>query len=111
MGCKGSQDCRCRPGVIAFVFMPGIMGTRLKNAQSDEIVWEPGAGMSLDASGALLEARRKLQQKDLDEAGEIDESGLFSKSTYNWFKEKINKSKKSVDKIKEGIEVFSKGGN
>jgi len=107
MGCNGSQNCRCRPGVIAFVFMPGIMGTRLKNAESGETVWDPGAGLlDTSSSGALLEAKKK-RQEEMEAAGEIDDSGYYSTGICKWLTRKKDQISLLVDESEKLVDVFS----
>lgn len=61
------EDCQCRPGVVALVFVPGIMGTRLKNRRSGSSVWDPAAGAAFEGpSGAAIEIKAQREQEMAD---------------------------------------------
>ncbi|MCA0913205.1 hypothetical protein [Marinobacter nauticus] len=71
------EDCQCRPGVVALVFVPGIMGTRLKNRRSESSVWDPAAGMEYEGpSGAAIEIKAQREQEMADAQAEDDDGKL-----------------------------------
>ncbi|RBW48977.1 hypothetical protein [Marinobacter sp. F3R11] len=79
-----SEDCKCRPGAVALVFVPGIMGTRLKNAKSGDSVWDPAAGLGFEgASGAAIEAKAQREQ-EMAEAQGNNSDGTWE-SVGKWF--------------------------
>lgn len=72
-----SEDCKCRPGAVALVFVPGIMGTRLKNTKSGDSVWDPAAGLDFKGpSGAAIEIKAQREQ-EMAEARADDDDGAW----------------------------------
>ncbi|MBE1275013.1 hypothetical protein [Enterovibrio baiacu] len=63
-----SANCKCRCGTIAFVFVPGIMGTRLKNAGSGKSVWDPAAGMEFSGPSSHAEEIKAEREAELEAA-------------------------------------------
>ncbi|WP_288352167.1 hypothetical protein [uncultured Marinobacter sp.] len=79
-----SEDCKCRPGAVALVFVPGIMGTRLKNRQNGESVWDPAAGLEFEGpSGAAIEIKEQREQ-EMAEA-QADEEDSAWEVVGKWF--------------------------
>lgn len=79
-----SEDCKCRPGAVALVFVPGIMGTRLKNRQNGESVWDPAAGVAFEGpSGAAIETKA-LREQEMAEAQGSSEDGAWD-AVGKWF--------------------------
>ena len=71
-----SEDCKCRPGAVALVFVPGIMGTRLMNKKSGDSVWDPAAGLHFEGpSGAAIEIKAQREQ-EMAEARADDDDGM-----------------------------------
>ncbi len=69
-----SEDCKCRPGAVALVFVPGIMGTRLKNSQTEKSVWDPAAGLKFEGlSGAAIEIKAQREQEMAEAQGNNDD--------------------------------------
>ncbi|WP_232207354.1 lipase family alpha/beta hydrolase [Psychromonas sp. CNPT3] len=66
------------------VFIPGIMGSRLKNEESSDIVWDPapGKGWYDSSQMASVKARR---EKELTQLQSVDDGGVFNllKHAYN----------------------------
>lgn len=95
-----SENCQCRPGVVALVFVPGIMGTRLKNRRSGDSVWDPAAGAGYQGpSGAAIEIREKRQQ-EMAEAQPEEDDGIIE-SMGKWFRRGWIKDKQQIDKVVE----------
>ncbi len=86
MGC--SENCRCRPGVVAFVFVPGIMGTRLQNKKTGSVVWDPAAGMAFEGNSSAANQAKLNRQRELDEAQSQDDDATSTKIS-NWFKKRL----------------------
>lgn len=79
------EDCQCRPGVVALVFVPGIMGTRLKNRRSGSSVWDPAAGAAFEGpSGAAIEIKAQREQEMADARAEDDDGKL--EAIGKWFR-------------------------
>ncbi|MBN7770380.1 hypothetical protein KUV44_11800 [Marinobacter daepoensis] len=79
------ENCQCRPGVVALVFVPGIMGTRLKNRRSGSSVWDPAAGADFDGpSGAAIEIKAQREQEMADAQAEDDDGKL--EALGKWFR-------------------------
>ncbi|MBQ0831773.1 hypothetical protein [Marinobacter sp.] len=71
-----SEDCKCRPGAVALVFVPGIMGTRLKNTKSGDSVWDPAAGAGFEGpSGAAIEIKEQREQEMAEAQADDDDGG------------------------------------
>ncbi|PVZ72017.1 esterase/lipase family protein [Pelagibaculum spongiae] len=56
------EGCKCKTGAIAVVFVPGIMGSRLKNKASGDVVWDPGVGAGIHLSAPMREMRRQKKK-------------------------------------------------
>ena len=79
------EDCQCRPGVVALVFVPGIMGTRLKNRRSGSSVWDPAAGLEYEGpSGAAIEIKEQREQELAEAQSDADDGKL--ESIGKWFR-------------------------
>lgn len=79
-----SEDCKCRPGAVALVFVPGIMGTRLKNRKNGESVWDPAAGVAFEGpSGAAIETKA-LREQEMAEAQGSSNDGTWE-AVGKWF--------------------------
>lgn len=94
------ENCRCRPGVVALVFVPGIMGTRLKNRKSGRSVWDPAAGLAYEGpSGAALEIKALREQEMADARSCNDDSSWQSIS--KWFRRRWIQLKQQGDDLVE----------
>jgi len=79
-----SEDCKCRPGAVALVFVPGIMGTRLKNRKKGISIWDPAAGGFFEGpSGAAIETKALREQEMAEVQGSSDD-GTWE-AIGNWF--------------------------
>ncbi len=63
-----NADCKCRKGVVAFVVVPGIMGTRLKNRKTKESAWDPAAGFGFSGPSSQTVAVQDYLDTELDAA-------------------------------------------
>lgn len=79
-----SSECGCKAKITMLVFIPGIMGSRLKNEESSDIVWDPapGKGWYDSSQMASVKARR---EKELTQLQSVDDGGVFNllKHAYN----------------------------
>lgn len=58
-----SENCQCWPDVVALVFVPGIMGTRIKNRSTGKAVWDPVAGRCGHETGISIDNRRQRDEE------------------------------------------------
>src|SRR5690554_4900165 len=94
------EDCQCRPGVVALVFVPGIMGTRLKSRRSGSSVWDPAAGMEYEGpSGAAIEIKEQREQ-EMAEAQTDEEDGAWE-AIGKWFQRRWIGVKERGDSVAE----------
>lgn len=94
-----SEECKCRPGVVALVFIPGIMGTRLMNRDTGDSVWDPAAGAGNHTSGAAI-AEREAREAEMDAAQTTDEDSNWE-SLAKWFERRWIETKSGWDKVEE----------
>ncbi|WP_158527186.1 esterase/lipase family protein [Pelagibaculum spongiae] len=99
------EPCRCKPGAIALVFVPGIMGSRLRNTKTQEVVWDPAAGQHGSLSPAFDEAAQRNKEKL--ESYEVASDASFWTKSYNSLK-KVGVG--SYGKLKnDASEVYRQG--
>lgn len=94
-----SEECKCRPGVVALVFIPGIMGTRLMNRDTGDSVWDPAAGAGNHTSGAAI-AEREAREAEMDAAQTIDQDSNWE-SLAKWFQRRWIDTKSGWDSVEE----------
>lgn len=98
MSCN--EECQCRPGAVALVFVPGIMGTRLKNRKSGDSVWDPAAGAGFEGlSGAAIEIKEQREQEMAEAQATDDDNGW--QVTGKWFQRRWIGVKKTGDGLTE----------
>jgi len=98
MSCN--EECLCRPGAVALVFVPGIMGTRLKNRKSGDSVWDPAAGAGFEGlSGAAIEIKEQREQ-EMTEAQATDDDSRWQLAG-KWFQRRWIDVKKTGDGLAE----------
>lgn len=95
-----SEDCQCRPGAVALVFVPGIMGTRLKNRQNGESVWDPAAGAGYWGETGVSIDVRKEREEEMARAQSDEDDGFWS-STGKWFQRSWINIKRQGDGVAE----------
>jgi len=94
-----SEECKCRPGVVALVFIPGIMGTRLMNAKSGDSVWDPAAGLGNHTSGAAI-AEREAREAEMTAAESTDDDGGWESLAKSFERRWVN-TKSGWDGVEE----------
>lgn len=95
-----SEDCKCRPGAVALVFVPGIMGTRLKNTKSGDSVWDPAAGVAFEGlSGAAIEIKEQREQEMAEAESTDDDNGW--QVVGKWFQRRWIGVKEASDSLEE----------
>lgn len=94
-----SEECKCRPGVVALVFIPGIMGTRLMNAETGDSVWDPAAGVGNHTSGAAI-AEREAREAEMTAAEPTDDDGGWE-SLAKWLERRWVNVKSGWDGVEE----------
>ncbi|MGX2953123.1 hypothetical protein ACWAU3_09075 [Shewanella sp. JL219SE-S6] len=82
MSCNA--DCKCRKGIVALVFVPGIMGTRLMNKKSGDSVWDPAAGAMFDGPSSTAMELKAEREAELAAAQADDDDGFFE-GIGKWF--------------------------
>ena len=77
------EGCKCKTGAIAVVFVPGIMGSRLKNKASGDVVWDPGVGAGIHLSTPMRELKQQNKQvlEDAKEAFKSEKANFLKKGT------------------------------
>lgn len=95
-----SQNCKCRPAVIGFVFMPGIMGSRLKNKATGKRVWDPSAGLAFEGLSGEGKQAQEDRQAELDAALADDDDSL-AEGIGKWFQRRWTNAKQVWDYVKE----------
>lgn len=82
MSCNA--DCKCRKGIVALVFVPGIMGTRLMNTNSKKSVWDPAAGKDFDGPSSTAMELKAEREAEMAAAKASDDDGFFE-GVGKWF--------------------------
>ncbi|MBO2619894.1 hypothetical protein [Shewanella algae] len=85
MSCNA--DCKCRKGIVALVFVPGIMGTRLMNKKSGDSVWDPAAGGKFSGPSSTAMELKAEREAELAAAQADDDDGFFE-GIGKWFNRK-----------------------
>ncbi|WP_116685201.1 hypothetical protein [Pelagibaculum spongiae] len=89
------QKCACKKGAVAFVFVPGIMGSRLYSTDREDVVWDPAAGLHGELSGNFL--RETLKRKQVLEDFNVEpewymEAGRMLKKQYYRYVKPVTKN-------------------
>ncbi|AGH81609.1 hypothetical protein PCNPT3_08355 [Psychromonas sp. CNPT3] len=86
MACN--TECGCKPAVIMLVFIPGIMGSRLKNTKTGDSIWDPMAGGGFHESSAMASVKEKRKQ-ELVQMQSLDDDSVFE-GLSKWFSRNVD---------------------
>lgn len=102
MSCNA--DCKCRKGIVALVFVPGIMGTRLMNKKSGDSIWDPAAGVDFDGPSSTAMELKAEREAELAAAQADDDDGWFE-GIGKWFSRKWIGIKEKGRVVAENVRI------